>query len=162
MGRNPKQNKEEKKPKNKKEFIEDPSLITLANKVINTNKMDYLNQIRIRYVLVDQYISKTVVGKCVKASKELKHFAEMDYIIELSKDVWDKIDDETKEIVMYHELLHILLTVNKDGDLTTKIFDHDIKDFSSIIKKYGVDWFKEFKFAVASIRDLDSSDGIKV
>lgn len=163
MGRKPNPNKKEK-VKNLKKFIEDESLVILANKVINANKLDYLNQVRIKYVLIDMYISKTCVGKCIRASKELKHFGNLDYIIEFSKDVWDKITDETKEIVMLHELLHILLKMNKSGDVDTKIFDYDIKDFSTIIKKYGVDWFKEFKIAVSSIRDLEpeATDNIKV
>ena len=163
MSRKPNPNKKEK-VKNLKKFIEDPSLITIANKVIDDNKLDYLEQVRIKYVLIDMYISKTCVAKCIRASKELKHFGNLDYIIEISKDVWDKIDDVTRETVLLHELLHILLKMNKSGDLDTKILDHDIKDFSLIIKKYGVDWFKEFKIVVSSIRDLEpeSIDNIKV
>ena len=65
---------------------------------------------------------------------------------------------------MLHLLLHILITTNKDGDLTTKIFDHDIKDFSTVITKYGIDELKNIKIAVSSIRDLDFTltDNIKI
>jgi predicted metallopeptidase len=154
----------EVKEKNKKLFVEEPSLEELAKKVIKENKLDYVDKFKVKYILVDKYISKTCVAKCVRASKELKFFAGIDYIIEVSKDVWDKIDEETKSIVMYHELLHILGVINKDGDLVAKIADHNVKDFSGIIKKYGVEWFSEFKTAVSSIRDMDmsKSDGIKV
>lgn len=157
-------NNSNKKEKNLKNFIEDPSLVELANKVINENKLDYLNQVKIKYLLVDKYISKTCIGKCIKANKELKYFTQIDYIIEISKDVWDQIDDKAREIIIYHELLHILLKINREGKLTTKILDHDIKDFSTIIKKYGVDWFKKFKITVSSIRDLapEAIDNIKV
>lgn len=163
MGRKPNPNKVEK-VKNLKKFIEDPDLIILANKVITENKLDYLNNVTIKYVLVDMYISKSSVGKCVRASKELKHFANIDYIIEISKDIYDLFDDKSREIVMYHLLLHILLTTNKEGDLTTKIFDHDVKDFSSVINKYGIDELKNIKTLVSSIRDLDvtSTDNIKI
>lgn len=147
-----------------KTFVEDATLEKLANKVIEENRLDYLDQVKIRYILVDPYITNTCVGKCIRASKELKYFGKLDYVIELSKDVWEKIDQKTKEIVMLHELLHILLKTNSNGDLNTKILDHDIKDFSLIIKKYGVDWFKKFKVEVSSIRDLDptKTDNIKV
>ena len=155
---------EEKKPKNKKVFIEDVNLETLANKVITKNKLDYLEQVRIKYVLVDQYISKTTVAQCMKASSELKYFGKLDYILKFSKIVWDQISDDAREIVLLHELLHILLTTNKEGEIKTKILDHDIKDFSTIISKYGLDWFKTFKIQVSSIMDLEpnATDNIKV
>jgi len=163
MGRKPNTNKKEK-VKNLKKFVEDPSLITLANKVINENRLDYLNQVRIKYVLVDQYISKTTVAKCIMASKELKHFGNLDYIVEISKTVFDKVDDATKELIMFHELLHILLKTNKNGDLVTKIMQHDVQDFSNIIKKHGVEWIKELRIAVTSIMDLDitKADDVKI
>jgi predicted metallopeptidase len=163
MGRKPNPNKKEK-VKNLKIFIEDPSLITLANKVIETNKLDYLNQVKIRYILVDQYISTSTVAKCIKASKELKHFANIDYIIEISKTVFDKVTTETQELIMFHELLHILLTTNKEGDLVNKIMPHDIQDFSTIIKKNGVDWIKELRIATTSILNIDveKADNIKI
>jgi predicted metallopeptidase len=164
MGRPPNPNKQEKKPKNKKEFVESEELVQLAQKVIADNKLDYLDQVRIKYVLVDQFISSTTVAQCVKASKELKYFGKLDYVIKVSLDVWSQIDNKAREIILLHELLHILLTTNKEGDLNTKILDHDIKDFSIIIKKFGIDWFWNFKTIVSSVRDLDPSktDNIKV
>ena len=154
MGRKANPNKVEK-PKNKKQFIESEELVSVANKVIADNSLDYLTQVHIQYVLVDMYISNTCIAKCVKANKELKFFAGIDYIVEFSKDVWDNVTEETQELIMLHELLHILLSVNKDGDLVTKLMQHDIQDFSTIIKKHGVDWIKELKLATTSIRDIE-------
>jgi predicted metallopeptidase len=163
MGRKANPNKVEK-VKNKREFIEDPDLITLANKVITSNKLDYLNQVKIRYVLVDSYISKTCIAKCVRASKELKYFAKIDYIIEISKDIWDNVTDEIKNLIMLHEHLHILLKTNKNGDLCTNLMQHDIQDFSTIIKKHGTDWIKGLKISTTSIRDMEvtKADNIKI
>lgn len=155
--------KEEKKV-NKKEFVEDSSLMVLSNKVIKEHKLDYLEKVNVKYVLVDMYISKNTMGKCVRASKELKHFTGIDYVIQISKDIFDKIDDNGKEAIMLHLLLHILLTINKQGDLVAKIFNHDVADFSTVIKKFGIDGLKELRLAVASIRDMDisQSDNIKI
>jgi predicted metallopeptidase len=163
MGRKPNPNKVEK-VKNKKEFIEDPALVTLANKCIDAYKLDYLNNVRIRYVLVDSYISKSTIAQCIKASNELKYFGKLDYVVKISKDIYDATDDETRELIMYHELLHILLSTNKSGDMVTKIMPHDIQDFSSLIKKAGVDWIKELRIATTSVRDMDveKADNIKV
>ncbi len=142
----------------KKEFIEDESLNELANKVIEEKNLDYLNGVRIKYLLVTPNISKTVVGRCIKSSSELKYFSETDYIIEFSNDIWEKVDEKTKELVMYHELLHILIVNKEDGETSFQLAKHDVQDFSQILKHYGIDWFKNFSTQVASIHDMTPTE----
>ncbi len=72
----------------KKEFIEDEELVEIANKVIKEFKLDNLNGVKIKYVLVSPNISKTVAGKCIKPNAELKYFGDFDYLIEFSNDLW--------------------------------------------------------------------------
>ena len=146
----------------KKEFIEDESLIELANKVIEDNNLDYLNGIRIKYLLVSPQISKTCVGRCIRSSAELKYFAETDYLIEFSNKVWEKIDEKTKEIVMLHELKHILIINKEDGETVMSLAPHDVQDFSSILKKYGVDWFSNFSTQVSSVQDMTPAEKDKI
>ena len=141
-----------------KMFEEDPKLIELANEVILERKLDYLNPVSIRYVLVDPYISKTVVGKCVRANAELRHFGECDYLIEFSRNIWESIDDVTRKIVMYHELLHILIKTGAKGNTIFSILDHDVKDFRSILTHFGVDWFTEVKDIVTSTNELEGAE----
>lgn len=145
-----------------KVFIEDEDLVKIADKVIEERKLDYLNCLNIRYVLVSPYISKSVVGKCIKPNHELKYFGGFDYLVEFSEDVWNGLTNELKEIVMYHELLHIHITINKKGEEIYKIIDHNVKDFSSIIKKYGIEWFDNLKTIACSVRDLDVGDIDKI
>ena len=144
-----------------KTFNEDEDLIVLANKVIAEHNLAYMNSVKCRYLLVEPNISKTCAGKCIRASNELKHFGQADYLIEFSQDIWGSIDDQTREILMYHELQHILVKLAK-GKETFAILDHDVKDFSSIIKKYGVDWFQQFKDIVAATYELEGSDKDKI
>ncbi len=146
----------------KKEFIEDESLIELANKVIEDNNLDYLNGVRIKYLLVTPQISKTCVGRCIKSSVELKYFSETDYLIEFSNKVWEKIDEKTKEFVMLHELKHILIINKEDGETVMSLAPHDVQDFSSILKKYGVDWFTNFSTQVSSIQDMTPTEKDKI
>jgi predicted metallopeptidase len=145
-----------------KNFIEDDELEALANKVIKERKMDWLANIKLKFILVSPSISKTVVGKCIKPNSELKHFGKFDYLVEFSDDVWLKLTNELKEIVMYHELLHIKITTDKKGNEKHQILDHNIKDFSEIINAYGIDWVDKLKVMVSSIRDLNPKDSEKV
>lgn len=142
----------------KKEFIEDESLVELANKVIEDKGMDYLQGIRIKYLLVTPQISKTVVGRCIKSSHELKYFSECDYIIEFSNSIWEKLADEMKERVMHHELLHILIVNKENGETSMQLAQHDIQDFYRCLKDYGIDWTMNLNTQVASIQDMTPAE----
>ena len=112
----------------------------------------------------EPYISKTVCGKCIRSNNELKLFSNKDYIIEISFDIWNALEPEQQELLMLHELMHILVVQDKEGNNLYKIRPHDIEDFEKIIKKYGTDWIKKIKLSVSSLYDLDPSqeDLIKI
>ena len=76
---------------------------------------------------VSPYISKTVLGRCIKSNRELRFYSGFDYIIEVSGNVWDKLDDEQKYILVFHELLHIDITSKKNGEPALNIRDHTIQ-----------------------------------
>ena len=137
-----------------KNLVEAPDLKTLADSVCIKEQLD-LDPANIGFVLVYPHISKRVAGRCILASKELKLFSGHDYIIEMSGELWDDLDEKIKYILMYHELLHVLPVYSeKKGEYAYKIADHDVKDFSSIIKKYGIEWFGELQELQASVYDL--------
>jgi predicted metallopeptidase len=144
-----------------KTFEEDESLVELANKVITEHKLDYMNSVIARYIFVVPNISKTVHGKCIRANNELKFFGKFDYLIEFSKEIWNSIDDKTKEILMYHELLHVLVKTSK-GQMVPSIAGHDLQDFYAVISKYGPDWFKDFKDIVAATYELQGLEKDKI
>lgn len=147
----------------KKTFIEEVDLETLGNKVITDTKMD-LSGIKIKYILVHPYISKTCVARCIKPNHELKYFGNFDYLIEFSENVYSGLTDQLKEIVMYHELKHILVKTDNKGNEVFAIADHDVKDFACIIDKYGINWFHDLKAVVSSVNDFQNgeSDRIKL
>lgn len=136
------------------ELSEEVSLV--ATDVIKKENINVLGA-RIGYMKVYPNISKTIAGKCIRASKELNFFSDYDYIIQVSGDLWDGLNDEVKHILMYHELKHIYIKTNeKTGETEYKIMKHDVEDFADIIKKYGVDWIGTIRTTLASIYDLDA------
>lgn len=145
-----------------KTFIEEAELAAMANKVIKDQRLEYMNGVRVRYLLVDPVISKTRHARCIKANDELRHFAEVDYLIEFSKKIWDSIDDATRRILMHHQILHILIKLSKDEKQVFALADHDVKDFASIIKKHGVEWFEQFKDVVSATMELSGADRDKI
>lgn len=142
----------------KKRYEVSEDVEKLGDKVIADKNLD-LSPARIKYVLVYPHINKKTAGRCIMARPMVKLFGECDYIIQFSGDLWDKLDDDRKEILMYHELLHVLPIMNdKTGEWKFSIRDHTIKDFRIIIEKYGMDWFDELKTIFSSVYDIEPKD----
>lgn len=131
-------------PAVQKEFVKDAELESLIHKVIKAEDLDIADA-KICGLQVKPSISDSVAGRCIRSGKELKFFSGYDYIIEVSNELWNVIDEQTRYLLVYHELLHIEIKYKKDSSVVYGIRDHDIKDFKVIIKKYGVDWISELE-----------------
>jgi len=116
------------------------------------------DNVKVCYLKVYPHITKHIIGRCIKASHTTKYFSDFDYVIEVSGDLWDKLNDMTKEVLMWHELNHIYVEYNKGGDRILKIRDHDVQDFSEIIKQYGIEWFDDLRTMSSSVYDLEPAD----
>jgi hypothetical protein len=148
----------QKKTSNKKTFEVSSELKELGEQVIEKQKINVYPS-KIEYLLVYPHVTKSVAGRCVRTGKELKFFSGFDYLIEMSGELWDALDVDTRKILMEHELRHILPVINeKSGEWDFKLRDHDVQDFASIIKEHGIDWISKVKLSVASLYELDEED----
>lgn len=137
-------------------------LARLGDEVIRKEELN-IGEARIGYLFVDPYISKTTAGKCIKNTPELEYFSQYDFLIQMSKKLWDSLPEETQYVLMLHELMHVAFEVKYDKDLdkeiyTYKIKDHDVKDFQVLIERYGINWLAVIKGQIAADNDLDLSD----
>jgi len=152
-----------KKPADtKKDFIISDELKELAEKVISEQNIDLMSA-KVEYILVYPNISKTVAGRCIKTNRELKFFSGKDYLIEISGELWDSIDDSVRYVLLQHELMHIMPIVNDTtGEMKYELRKHDIEDFSNIIKKHGIDWINKVKLSISSLYDLSPKQEDKI
>lgn len=138
-----------------KEYVKSEDLEVLADKVIHNKNMD-IADVAINYLLVYPHINKQTAGRCSRANNLLKVYGNCDYVIQMSGNLWDKLDEKTQEILMWHELLHVYAVMNeKTGEMVYKIRDHDVQDFSIIIGAHGIDWFGNLKTLFASVYDIE-------
>ena len=145
-----------------KEFQISNELKTLAETVIEEQEIK-VEDSKIQYLLVYPNIAKTVAGRCMKTGRELKFFSDNDYLVEMSGELWDNLDEKTRYNLMHHELMHIKPSYNeKTGDWTYKTRPHDVEDFSILIKKHGIDWISNVKTSISSIYDMtpEEEEGI--
>jgi len=145
-----------------KELIESPELQELAAGVIETHKIE-LGPAQIGYLLVYPNISKQRAAKCMKATREVKHYSGNDYLIEVSGELWDMLDNDTRKMLIYHELLHIDRVFKaKNQEWKMKIRQPDFSDYYEINDTFGNEWYKTIQATASSLYDLDPKQESKV
>lgn len=145
-----------------KEYRQADDVKKVAEKVIEDKGLD-LNMCKIAYVKVYPNLSKTKVGECRVANRREHFFSGADYIISMSGDIWDELDDDRRYILTWHELMHVHPEYNeKKGEWNYKVRNHDIEDFAKIIEEHGADWFSEVKDIVMAFHDMDPEKKEKI
>jgi len=108
----------------KMEYEEAEELIPIAEKVIRDNNMNYIHIDSILFLKVDKTPKSgrcELIGKCSKVQPRYKKILNKDFVIEFTPIFFEK-NQETQEMFMYHELLHI----EKDNE---SIRHHDYEEF---------------------------------
>lgn len=145
-----------------KELIESPDLEKIAKEVIKDHNIE-LGPAQIGYLLVYPNISKQRAAKCVKATREVKHYSGNDYLIEVSGELWDMLDKDTQKMLVYHELLHIDPVFKaKNQEWKMKLRRPDFSDYYEINDTFGNEWYKTIQATVSSLYDLDPKQESKV
>lgn len=145
-----------------KELIESPEILEMAVKVIETHNIN-LGPAQVGYLLVYPNISKQRAAKCMKASREVKYYSGHDYLIEISGELWDMLDNDTKKMLLYHELLHIDPVFKaKNQEWKMQVRRPDFSDYYEINDKFGNEWYKTIQATVSSLYDLDPRQEGKV
>ena len=145
-----------------KQLMESPEVEAIAKKVVEKHKMEF-GPAEIGYFLVYPNISRQKAAKCMKASREVKYYSGNDYLIEISGELWDMLDNQTKEMLLYHELLHVDPNFkSKTQEWKMNIRKPDFSDFYTINDKYGNEWYKTIQATVSSLYDLDPKQESKV
>lgn len=129
-------------------YTMDKGLESLANTIIDQHR-PMLKMLKIGYMFRDQApISddKVVAGMCYRVDDRNRTVHGHDFLIEISKDVWDQASDEFKIALMDHELGHVGIRMDEDGQpamdektlrLKTYVHRHDIEEFEVILERYG-------------------------
>lgn len=145
-----------------KQLMESPEVEAVARQVKEKFGID-LGPAQIGYFLVYPNISKQRAAKCMKATREVKYYSGNDYLIQVSGELWDMLDSETKEMLVYHELLHIDPVFRaKYQEWKMNLRKPDFQDYYQINDKFGNEWYKTIQATVSSLYDLDPRQESKV
>lgn len=145
-----------------KQLMESPEMETMAKDVIKKYNLEF-GPAEIGFFLVYPHISKQRAAKCMKATREVKYYSGNDYLIEVSGELWDMLDSKTKEMVIYHQLLHVDPTFkSKTQEWKMNLRKPDFSDFYAINDKFGNEWYKTIQATASSLYDLDPKQESKV
>lgn len=53
------------------------------------------------------------------------------------------MDDEHMSRLLFHELLHVGIDVDEDGEERYSVRPHDLEDFRECVDRWGVDWIAD-------------------
>lgn len=138
-----------------KQLMESAEVEEVARQVMEKYKVN-VEPAQIGYFLVYPNLSKQKAAKCMKATREVKYYSGNDYLIEISGELWDMLDSETREMLVYHQLLHIDPVFKaKTQEWKFNLKKPDFQDYYEINDKYGNEWYKTIQATVSSLYDLD-------
>lgn len=136
----------------------DDDLTKTFNKCIKLcNDADLVEKHNVKFSLhyVYPYITKDVWAHIMKSSPQLKMYSDVDYIIEVSGNIWELIDQTQKDILLEHELMHLYITENDEGVPKYRLQGHDLEDFKKIISKYGIEWTEQRDLINAQLEEME-------
>ena len=145
-----------------KQLMESPEMETIAKKVIKDYSLEF-GPAEIGFFLVYPHISKQRAAKAMKATREVKYYSGNDYLVEVSGELWDMLDQKTREMMIYHQLLHLDPTFkSKTQEWKMNLRKPDFSDFYAINDKFGNEWYKTIQATASSLYDLDPRQESKV
>lgn len=126
------------------DFLASDELETIGNELIERYpELVHLQNARIGYCWKKEggdSNGKSTLGKCTKPSGLLLFFAELDFVIWCGADHcrdWSFTQHQL-EALLYHELSHAGVKLDKDGQLKYVLIPHDVEMFTGELERYGL------------------------
>ena len=80
---------------------------------------------------------KITMAKASIVSPKLKFFAELDFLVDISWEVWMHLEPHQRVALIDHELSHFGIDETDKGEKVRVIFPHDVEEFDGIIRRWG-------------------------
>jgi len=144
------------------DFIRSDSIREIGEGIIKAVKYNLRElatyRIRISYLWGKAEKKKNgriVFGECIRESGRTAFFAECDYTIVIyAGSIRDYcLTNWQMQALVYHELRHVLIDIDDDGEVALKIIGHDVEMFYDEIRHFGL-WKINLKSAARAFRQV--------
>lgn len=85
-------------------------------------------------------LGRAVLGQCERVPDRWKWAVPADFAITVFEPNVAGMSELQLRILLYHELLHVGISTNKDGDEVYRCVPHDLEDFRAVVDAFGADW----------------------
>ena len=82
------------------------------------------------------------LGRCELVQSKNQWAIPYDYCVVVYEPNCEGMSEEQLRILLLHELMHVLIDHDKDGEEVYRVRPHDLEDFKLIIDRYGTEWAK--------------------
>ena len=82
-------------------------------------------------------IKHDAIAKCVKAPTLWHDVTGYDAVIWCRGWFWDQFLDEQREALLLHELLHLEVEYDEDGEVQLRVRKHDLEEFTDVAQRFG-------------------------
>jgi hypothetical protein len=101
---------------------------------------------------------KDILAECERVPDKYKWCIPADFTITVFVPNVTMLTDEQKRILILHELFHVGITVNENGQEEYTTNPHDYEEFKEIIDRYGIDWSRPIKSSDDNLVNMELSD----
>ena len=113
--------------------------------ISNEPELEYIKYSNVNIIYLSSDYAKTkaggkVLGQCEKIQNKYKWGIPCDFTITVFEPNVVGFTDEQFKILLFHELLHIGIDLNSEGNEVYSVRPHDLEDFKIIVNKFGTDW----------------------
>lgn len=102
-------------------------------------------------------VGKMVLAHASKVGSKLKHWAELDFLIELNWLAWTNMEPQQKLALIDHELCHFGMETKENGDEKCLILPHDVEEFTPIVARWGL-WKEDVRAFAKVARQFELFD----
>ena len=83
---------------------------------------------------------RAVLGQCERVPDRWKWAVPADFCITVFEPNVAGMTDDQLSVLILHELLHVGVFENKDGDEVYRTVPHDLEDFREVVERFGMGW----------------------
>ena len=101
------------------------------------------SDVRIAYLSSDaekRSHGKVVRGTCEKVPAKWQWSLPFDFAITVFEPNVADLDEERVRRLLYHELLHVGVDLDDEGNERYSVVPHDVEDFREMVERFGIDW----------------------
>ena len=140
-----------------------PESITIAADALRKKYHPNIADAKIAYLFIPKGSKgggKVSLGKASRESAISNLLTNVDFVITLSYDQWQALDERQQLALLDHELCHCTVKRDKNGiEVGWDLRKHDIEEFSEVVERHGIVFADQKDYGARTLKQLKLAFG---